>query len=74
MHNIHNYDNSKLKSANLMFNDYVYKKKVLNAFNQLSVWLSFQLSIIFIIGIPITLFLWSIKKGNKAVNKLLSIY
>ena len=46
----------------------------MNAFNQLSVWLSFQLSIIFIIGIPITLFLWSIKKGNKAVNKLLSIY
>jgi len=43
-------------------------------FNQLSVWLSFQLSIIFLIGIPISLFLWSIKKRNKAVNKLLSIY
>ena len=42
--------------------------------NQLSVWLSFQLSIIFFIGIPITLFFWSIKKRNKAVNKLLSIY
>ncbi len=42
--------------------------------NQLSVWLSFQLSIIFLIGIPFTLFCWSIKKGNKAVNKLLSIY
>jgi len=46
----------------------------LNVLNQLSVWLSFQLSIIFLIGIPITLFCWSIKKGNKAVNKLLSIY
>ena len=46
----------------------------MNAFNQLSVWLSFQLSIIFIIGIPITLFLWSIKKRNIAVNKLLLIY
>jgi len=46
----------------------------LNVFNQLSIWLSFQLSIIFIIGIPITLFFWSIKKRNKAVNKLLSIY
>jgi len=46
----------------------------LNVFNQLSVWLSFQLSIIFLIGIPVTLSLWSIKKRNKAVSKLLSIY
>jgi len=46
----------------------------LNVFNQLSIWLSFQLSIIFFIGIPVTLSFWSIKKRNKAVNKLLSIY
>ena len=46
----------------------------MNVFNQLSIWLSFQLSIIFLIGIPFTLSLWSIKKRNKAVNKLLSIY
>jgi len=46
----------------------------LSVFNQLSIWLSFQLSIIFIIGIPVTLFLWSVKKRNKAVYKLLSIY
>jgi hypothetical protein len=46
----------------------------LNVFNQLSIWLSFQLSIIFLIGIPITLFFWSLKKRNKAINKLLSIY
>jgi len=46
----------------------------LNIFNQLSIWLSFQLSIIFLIGIPVTLSFWSIKKGNKAVIKLLSIY
>ena len=46
----------------------------MNVLNQLSVWLSFQLSIIFLIGIPITLFFWSIKKRNIAVNKLLSIY
>ena len=46
----------------------------MNVFNQLSIWLSFQLSIIFIIGIPVTLFFWSVKKRNKAVNKLLSIY
>jgi hypothetical protein len=46
----------------------------LNVFNQLSVWLSFQLSLIFLVGLPATLFFWSIKKRNKAVNKLLSIY
>ena len=46
----------------------------MNVFNQLSIWLSFHLSIIFFIGIPITLFFWSIKKRNIAVNKLLSIY
>jgi len=46
----------------------------LNVFNQLSIWLSFQLSVVFLIGIPITLFFWSIKKRNKAVKKLLSIY
>ena len=46
----------------------------MSVFNQVSIWLSFQLSIIFIIGIPVTLFFWSVKKRNKAVNKLLSIY
>ena len=46
----------------------------MNVFNPLSIWLSFQLSIIFLIGIPVTLSFWSIKKRNKAVIKLLSIY
>ena len=46
----------------------------MNVFNQLSIWLSFQLSVIFLIGIPVTLSFWSIKKRNKAVIKLLSIY
>ena len=46
----------------------------MNVFNQLSIWLSFQLSIIFLIGIPVTLSFWSIKKRNKAVSKLLSMY
>ncbi len=46
----------------------------MNVFNQLSIWLSFHLSIIFIIGIPIILFFWSLKKRNKVVNKLISIY
>ena len=75
MNNIHNYDNSRLISNSLMFNYYVSKnEKVLNVIHQLSVWLSFQLSIIFLIGIPITLSLWSIQRKNKVVNKLLSIY
>ena len=43
-------------------------------FDQISVWLSFQLSIIFLVGLPIVLSLWSIQKRNKAVKKLLSIY
>ena len=46
----------------------------MNVFNQLSIWLSFHLSIIFLIGIPITLSFWASIKRNKAVNKLLSIY
>ena len=46
----------------------------MNVLNQISVWLSFQLSIIFLIGIPVTLFFWSLIKRNKAVNTLLSIY
>ena len=46
----------------------------MNLFNQISVWLSFQLSIIFLLGIPISLSLWSTLKRNKAVNKLFSIY
>ena len=49
-------------------------EKVLNFFNQLSIWLSFQLSIVFLVGIPISLFFWSIKKRNKAINKLISNY
>ena len=46
----------------------------MNFLNHISIWLSFQLSIIFLIGIPSALFFWSIKKRNIAVNKLLSIY
>ena len=46
----------------------------MNVFNQLSIWLSFHLSIICLIGIPVALFFWSIKKRNIAVNQLLSIY
>ena len=46
----------------------------MNFINQFSIWLLFQLSIVFIIGLPITLLFWSIKKRNKAITKLLSNY
>ena len=49
-------------------------KKVLNFLNQISVWVSFQLSIIFLVGIPISLFCWAIYKRNKAISKLLTNY
>tara|TARA_B100001029_G_scaffold173879_1_gene173297 strand:+ start:495 stop:1118 length:624 start_codon:yes stop_codon:yes gene_type:complete len=46
----------------------------LTLLNQLSIWLTFQLSIIFLVGIPLTLFCWSIRNKNKAITKLLSNY
>ena len=46
----------------------------MNSLNQLSIWLSFQLSLIFIVGLPLTLFCWSIKNKSKAITKLLSNY
>ena len=49
-------------------------KKVLNFLNQISIWLSFKLSIIFLLGIPITITIWSVKNKNKAIRKLLSNY
>ncbi len=49
-------------------------KKGLNILNQLSIWLSFQLSVVFIVGIPLTLFCWSIKNNSQAITKLLTNY
>ena len=46
----------------------------MNILNQLSIWLSFQLSLVFILGIPLTLFFWSIKNNSKAITKLLTNY
>ena len=42
--------------------------------NEFLAWVTFQLSSIFIVGIPLTIFIWSIKRKNKAVKELLSIY
>ena len=42
--------------------------------NEFSAWITFQLSSIFIVGVPLSIFIWSIKKRNKAIEKLLTIY
>ena len=42
--------------------------------NQLSIWLSFQLSLVFILGIPLTLFCWSLENKNRPITKLLTNY
>ena len=42
--------------------------------NEFSTWITFQLSSVFIVGVPLSIFIWSIKKRNKAIEKLLIIY
>ena len=42
--------------------------------NEFSAWITFQLSSIFIVGVPLSIFIWSIKKRNKAIEKLLITY
>ena len=42
--------------------------------NDFLAWVTFHLSSIFIVGIPLTIFIWSIKTKNKAIEKLLSNY
>jgi len=42
--------------------------------NEFSAWITFQLSSIVFVGVPLSIFIWSIKKRNKAIEKLLIIY
>ena len=42
--------------------------------NAFSAWITFQLSSIFIVGLPLSIFVWSIQEKNKAIRKLLTIY
>ena len=42
--------------------------------NEFSTWITFQLSSIFIVGFPLSIFIWSIKKRNRAIEKLLITY
>jgi len=46
----------------------------LTSINEFSAWITFQLSSIFIVGVPLSIFIWSIKKRNKAIEKLLITY
>jgi len=46
----------------------------LTSINEFSVWITFQLSSIFIVGVPLSIFIWSINKRNKAITKLLITY
>jgi len=42
--------------------------------SEFSAWITFQLSSVFIVGVPLSIFIWSIKKKNRAIEKLLIIY
>ena len=42
--------------------------------NEFSAWITFELCSVFIVGVPLSIFIWSIKKRNKAIEKLLIIY
>ena len=46
----------------------------MTSINEFSAWITFQLSSIFIVGVPLSIFIWSIKKRNKSIEKLLKIY
>ncbi len=46
----------------------------MTSFNEFSLWITFQLSSIFIVGVPLSIFIWSIKRRNKAIYKLLITY
>ena len=42
--------------------------------NEITIWITFRISAIFILGLPIVLLIWSIKEKNKVIQKLLSNY
>ena len=46
----------------------------MTSINEFSAWITFQLSSIFIVGVPLSIFIWSINKRNKAITKLLITY
>ena len=46
----------------------------MTSINEFSAWITFQLSSIFIVGVPLSIFVWSIKKKNRAIEMLLKTY
>ena len=46
----------------------------MTSINEFPTWITFQLSSIFIVGFPLSIFIWSIKKRNRAIEKLLITY
>ena len=46
----------------------------MTSINEFSAWITFQLSSIFLVGVPLSIFIWSVKKRNKAIEKLLITY
>ncbi len=42
--------------------------------NEFSTWITFQLTSVFVVGLPLSIFTWSILKNIKAIEKLLTIY
>ena len=43
-------------------------------FNEITIWITYRISAIFIVGVPIILLIWSIREKNKVVQKLISNY
>ena len=46
----------------------------MTSISEFAAWITFQLSSIFIVGVPLSIFIWSINKKNKAIEKLLITY
>jgi len=46
----------------------------LSLFNEITIWITFRISAIFIVGLPLVLLIWSIKEKNKVIQKLVSNY
>ena len=49
-------------------------RKILISISEFFNWITFQISSIFIVGVPLSILIWSINKKNKAIQKLLKIY
>ena len=46
----------------------------MSLFNEITIWITYRISAIFIVGVPIILLIWSIREKNKVVQKLISNY